>query len=186
MSSEEQTFENQRPDVEGLVRARRLELVERYEERASAAKARPAFDRMLEDARRGRFDVLVVWALDRFGRSMVGNVQAVLELERQGVEVLSVREPWLDTGGPVRSLLLAVFGWIAEQERLRLSERTRAGMERVRRTGKHIGRPPARVDVARARRLQREGLSLPDVARRLGVSASTLKRSLSSAKSRPM
>jgi DNA invertase Pin-like site-specific DNA recombinase len=116
----EQTTENQRPEVEDVIRTRRLELVAEYEEKVSAVKARPQFDKMMRDAHRGAFDVLVVWALDRFGRSMVGNLQAVLELDRRGVQVVSVRESWLDTGGAVRPLLIAIFSWVAEQERSHL------------------------------------------------------------------
>ena len=78
-----------------------------------------------EAARRAGFDALIVWAIDRFGRSMVGNLTDVLELDRLGVQVVSVRESWLDTGSPVRNLLIAIFSWVAEQERTRLVERTR-------------------------------------------------------------
>lgn len=182
VSSEEQTFENQRPDLKRVVRTRGYKLVATYEEQVSAAKARPEYTRMMRDAHRGMFDVLVVWALDRFGRSMVGNMQAVLELDRRGVEVVSVREPWLDTGGAVRPLLIAIFGWIAEQERTRLSERTKAGMDRARRDGVHVGRPVVRVDVRRARALKAEGLPLREVASRLRVSLATLKRALARVK----
>jgi putative DNA-invertase from lambdoid prophage Rac len=109
VSSDRQTVENQRPDVEQLARARGLEVAHVYEAAASAVKHRPRYEAMLKDAKRGKFGVLVVWALDRFGRSMVGNLQDVLELDRIGVQVVSVREPWLDTGGPVRTLLIAIF-----------------------------------------------------------------------------
>jgi DNA invertase Pin-like site-specific DNA recombinase len=95
--------------VEQLADARGLEVVAVYEEQASAAKRRQTYETMLRDAKRGKFSVLVIWALDRFGRSMVGNLQDVLELDRIGVTVVSVRESWLDTGGPVRSLLIAIF-----------------------------------------------------------------------------
>ena len=122
--------------------------------------------------------VLLVWSLDRFGRSMVGNLQAVLELDRIGVQVVSVREPWLDTGGPVRSLLIAIFSWVAEQERLRLIERTKAGLDRARRQGKRIGRPRAPVDVTRALALRREGKSMRETAKLLGVAPATLDRAL--------
>ena len=74
----------------------------------SPAKVRPEYARMMKEARRGAFDVIVVWAIDRFGRSMIGNVSDVLELDRVGVQVVSVRESWLDTGSPVRTLLLAI------------------------------------------------------------------------------
>lgn len=115
----------------GRIRERRP-LVEPviFEEMESAAKARPVLDRMLADVRAGRVQAVAVWALDRLHRSMVGAINAVLELDRLGVRVLSVREGWLDTGGPVRPLLVAIFGWVAEQERTRLIERTKTGLER--------------------------------------------------------
>jgi DNA invertase Pin-like site-specific DNA recombinase len=71
-----------------VVATRRLELVAEYEEMASAAKARLVFDRMMRGAHRGTVDVLAVWALDRFGQSMVGNLQTVLELDRCGVQIV--------------------------------------------------------------------------------------------------
>src|SRR5215212_2247968 len=82
-------------------------------------------------------------ALDRLHRSMTGAINTVLECDRLGVPVLSVREPWLDTSGPVRPLLVAIFGWVAEQERSVLITRTKAGIERARRQGKTLGRPKA-------------------------------------------
>lgn len=166
----------QRPDVLRLVEARGLELVEVYEEQESAAKARPVFARMLDDARRGRFRVLVVWAIDRFGRSMARNVADVLELDRLGVQLVSVRESWMDTSGPVRDLLVAIFSWVAEQERARLGERTRAGLERARARGIALGRPPVRVDLDHANRLHARGLTWGKVALALGVKRSTLDR----------
>lgn len=123
--------------------------------------------------------MLVVWSLDRFGRSMVGNLQAVLELDRSGVEVVSVREPWLDTGGPVRALLIAIFGWVAEQERAQIVERTKAGIERARRKGIRIGRPERAIDMRRAQALRDQGLSFAAVAKWLRVPKATLYRALS-------
>jgi hypothetical protein len=103
---------NQRPEVEHLARARGYKVFTSYEEEASAAKKRPEYERMMKDAKRGAFQVLVIWALDRFGRSMTGNLADVLELDRIGVQVVSVRESWLDTGSPVRTLLIAIFSWV--------------------------------------------------------------------------
>jgi len=167
VSTGEQTLDNQRADIKRLIRARRLRLVASFEEQVSAAKARPEFDAMLDAAHRGEFETVVVWALDRLGRSMVGNLQAVLDLDRCGVKVISVNEPWLDTGGPVRSLLIAIFGWVAEQERIRMGERTKAGLERARRQGVVIGRPRRSIDIRRAESLLDKGHSLREVAKRL-------------------
>ncbi|HMG13310.1 MAG TPA: recombinase family protein [Gemmatimonadaceae bacterium] len=175
-----QSTENQRPDVLRIVEARGLELVDEYVETASAGgnTPRPAFMRMMYEARRGGFSVLVVWALDRFGRSMTKNLAAVLELDRIGIQIVSVREPWLDTGGPVRELLIAIFSWVAEQERSRLVERTKAGLDRARARGVRLGRPERRLDTRAARKLQREGLSMRAIAKRLKVPTTTLHRAL--------
>lgn len=191
VSTGEQSIANQTPELERLAHARGLEVVERYEETASAAKVRPVHARMLDDARRGRFGVLLIWAIDRFGRSMVGNLTDILELDRVGVRVVSVREPWLDTSGPMRNLLLAIFSWVAEQERTRLIERTKAGMEHARvhgtESGKAIGRPRrlARVDVDRAAAMRAEGRSLRHVAMTLKIPRATLQRALAASQKAP-
>jgi hypothetical protein len=91
VSTEKQTSENQVAEVWQLATARGFEPV-LYEEVESAAKVRPVLDRMLADVRAGRVHAVAVWALDRLHRSMVGAIQTVLELDRLGVPVLSVRE----------------------------------------------------------------------------------------------
>ena len=78
VSTDRQETECQRPEVEQLARTRDFEVVKVFEETMSAAKVRPEYAKMMKDARRGAFDVIVVWAIDRFGRSMIGNVSDVL------------------------------------------------------------------------------------------------------------
>lgn len=193
VSTEDQTEENQAPELHQLATRRGWEPVE-YREKGSAAKARPVLDRLMADARAGRLGAVVVWALDRLDRSHLGCMQRVAELDRLGVAVVSVREAWLDTSGPARSLLVSVFAWAAEQERARLIERTRAGLDRARREGRRLGRPRASaLALAAAAAEWREGQTVPaevgpgnrrpsiaDVARRHGVGASTLRRHLTS------
>lgn len=179
VSTEKQTAANQLAEVEALAKARGFEGVVYGETASAAAKKRPEFERMLDDARRGRVQAVIVWALDRLHRSMAGTVRDVTELHRIGVRVLSVREPWLDTEGPTTPLLLAIFGWVAEQERSRLRERTRAGLDRARAEGKQLGRPRApatlvALGVARVR----DGGKVREVAAAVGVSERTLRRAL--------
>lgn len=121
---------------------------------------------------------MLVFALDLLGRSLVGNLQEVLTLDRLGIQVISVREPWLDMGGPIRELLIAIFSWVAQEERRQIACRCRAGQERARREGKHIGRPRAVVDLRRAVELRTEGLSIRKAAEKLGLSPSVLHRAL--------
>lgn len=180
VSSELQTCDTQRHDLHQLAEARRFEVVATFEEVISgAAPSRCEFIRMKSAAHRGEFEVLLVWALDRLGRrGMVEAMQVVTDLDRAGVEVISLREPWLAMKGAARDLLVGVFGWVAEQERAQLSARTKAGIERARRSGKVIGRPRVEVDLDEARLLRSRGLSLRETARRLRVGASTLCRLL--------
>ena len=178
VSGDRQTIENQRSDVEQLAGARGYEMV-LFEESESAAKSRPVFDRMLTDVRTGNIQAVVVWALDRLHRSMQGAINDVLELDRLGVRIVSVREPWLDTAGPVRSLLVGIFGWVAEQERARLIERTKAGLERARREGKRLGRPPcSMIALHAAAEAVRSGTSIRKAAAARGIPESSLRRFL--------
>src|SRR6266568_7294588 len=171
VSTDRQTADNQLAEVTQLAVARGYESVV-YEEVESAAKVRPVLDRMLADVRAGRVQAVAVWALDRLHRSMTGAINTVLELDRLGVPVLSVREGWLEMNGPVRPLLVAIFGWVAEQERTRLIERTKAGVERARRQGKRLGRPPASpILLYAARDLVASGIPVAEAARRKGSPA---------------
>jgi DNA invertase Pin-like site-specific DNA recombinase len=184
VSTGEQHTENQEPDVHQLVAARGFVEVARYVESISTRKRRPDFERMMDDARRGAFEVLVIWSLDRFGRDTIGNLLAVRDLDRLNVQIVSVKEAWLDTTGPTRTLLVAIFSWVAEQERERRSERTKAGLNRVRahgsRSGKPIGRP-RRLDasgLARVRELRAAGRSVRSIAMAVGVPRPTVQRAL--------
>jgi DNA invertase Pin-like site-specific DNA recombinase len=161
-----------------MARARGYEVAV-YEEVESAAKALPVYERMMADARAGRVQAVAVVALDRLHRSMTGAISTVLDLDRIGVPVLSVREGWLDTQGPVRPLLVAIFGWVAEQERATLILRTKAGIARARREGKRLGRPCASpVKVAAAVTYHQDGASMRTAAKRAGIGLGTLRRNL--------
>jgi DNA invertase Pin-like site-specific DNA recombinase len=177
VSTDRQTNEHQRPEVEQLARQRGT-IVATFEERASSKKRRPEYERLLKDARRGKFDVVVIWAIDRLGRSMVGNMQDIAELDRVGVRVVSVKEAWMDTSGPTRPLLIAIASWMAETEHARIVERIHAGLATARRKGTRLGRKPTRVDLDEVARLQGEGLSTRATALKLGLTLSTLQRAI--------
>ncbi len=183
VSTSDQTVENQIEVARGLAVARGYTDCEVYPEVESAAKKRPVYDRMLADVRAGRVGCVCVVALDRLHRSMRGAIDTVLELDRLGVRLLSVREPWLDTSGPIRPLLVAIFGWVAEQEREILISRVNAGIARARKhgtkSGRPMGRPPASpVLVSAAVDLVRSGVSVSEAARRKGLARSSVRRAM--------
>lgn len=111
---------------------------------------RPAFRRLFEDAAKHRFDCVLVWALDRFSREgMRATVFHLQRLEQMGISIRSHTEPSLSTDNELtRDITLGIFATIAAQERRRISERTLAGLQRARMSGKRLGRPAPEVKAA--------------------------------------
>jgi DNA invertase Pin-like site-specific DNA recombinase len=123
--------------------------------------------------------VVVVWALDRFSREgVMQTFEHIKRLKGFGVEFESFTEPHFRTTGSAGELMIAIAAWIAEQERNRISERTKAGMDRARRDGKHVGRPRKVLDRERVRQLHRQGRSTREIGAQLKVSAMTIQRIL--------
>jgi DNA invertase Pin-like site-specific DNA recombinase len=140
---------------------------------------RDAFKELFEDALKRTFDVVLVWALDRFTREGVYETfDHVHRLSLYGVQFESFTEAHFRTTGPAGELMLAIAAWIAKQERLRISERTKAGIARARAQGKHCGRPVRVFRRARAAELRKQGESWRAIARALGVPQTTIRRSL--------
>lgn len=174
VSTDQQHEENQRPDIEELARARGLQITHEYAETVSTRRARPEFRRMMHDAHQGKFKVLLIWSIDRFGRSMIENMVSIVQLDRAGVRVVSCKQPWLDTEGPNRWLLIAVFSWAAENERQDISNRTKAGLARALREGKRLGRRRIHIDARVAEALRTS--SIRKVAQQYKIKRSTLTR----------
>lgn len=186
VSTDEQTTENQRPELERLASGREWKVVRCCNETVSGVKRRPELEGLLELVHRGELDVIAVWKLDRLGRSMPEIVRTVLELDDAGVELVSVRDVWLNTSAPgVRKLLISVFAWFAEQEREVLIERTRAGLDRARAKGVRLGRPRrvAAYELPRLLALRNDdGLSFRAIAARLKIPEPTVRRALKRAR----
>jgi DNA invertase Pin-like site-specific DNA recombinase len=139
VSSDSQDSDNQVPDVEKFVEHHGYEVAEVYRITDSAWKNgggqeyRRTLERILTDAHRGRFKVLVVWAADRICRTGIEDLlKIVRQLRERGCALVSVQEPWLNGTGATTELLLAIAAWVAHQESKRRSERTKAGLARKR------------------------------------------------------
>ncbi len=174
-----QSVEMQLRDLRSLAERRGLEVVREYldEGQSGAKDSRPALDAMLADARRGRFKVLLVWKLDRLGRSLAHLVRLLEEFKASGVELLSFSEG-LDFSTTTGKLLYQVISAFAEFERDCIRERVRAGLRNARAKGKRLGRPRVAVDAARIARLRAAGASWRVVSRELGVSVRSARRSV--------
>lgn len=148
-NDESQDPQNQLDPLRDYAKALGGEVVDEYVDLASGGNGdRKEFLRMLEDAQGRKFDLLLVWALDRLSREGISNTLGYLErLKRNGIALKSLQESWLDTRDDgLGQLLLAIFSWVAQQERRRIVERTKAGLERAKKAGKQLGRPQGAKD----------------------------------------
>jgi DNA invertase Pin-like site-specific DNA recombinase len=137
---------------------------------------RPGLDRMLNDASRRKFDVVMAWSIDRLGRSLIDLLATVQNLEACGVD-LYLDQQSIDTTTPTGKLMFQVTGAFAEFERSMVRQRVRLGLKRAVSQGKHLGRPPITVKLERkAQRALRKGTGILKVAKLVGLGTGTVHR----------
>lgn len=170
-----QSTEMQVRDLRQLADRRGFEVLHEYlDEGFSGAKSsRPALDEMVADAKRGKFRILLVWKLDRLGRSLAHLVRLLEDLRACNVELVSFSEG-LDFTTTTGKLLYQMLSAFAEFERDCIRERVRAGMRNARAKGKAIGRPKANVNNAQIARLRDSGASWREIAKTMGLSIGTV------------
>lgn len=182
VSTDDQDVRNQEPDVLRFCEEKKLQIVKRYTEVQSgrSAKWRHEYQQLLKDAVAKRFDIVVVWKLDRFGRRAKKVLSDVLDLESNvGVRVWSATQNFMNVDGPWRMMLVAALAAVAELEFDNLGERTKAGLERARKEGVRIGRPRlTSPELHAALEKVKSGVTPGQAARLLGVSDATLRRAL--------
>lgn len=181
VSTIDQHCTQQLRELRQYVQARGWTIEGEYVDRgvSGSKDSRPAMDRLLKAAAKRSVDVIVVWKLDRWGRSMPHFVASVQELRRLGVRFIAITQNIdTDEGNPTSKLMLNLLAAFAEFEHELIVERTRAGLARARREGRIGGRRPAVIDRTRAELLAAEGWSTRKIGAELGVSAATVSRFL--------
>jgi DNA invertase Pin-like site-specific DNA recombinase len=175
-----QDTENQLHELREFCKRSNWSIEHEYVDKASGKSAeRPHFKRMFDDASKRKFDLVLFWALDRFSREgVLETLNHLQRLSAWGVNWRSYQEPYLDSCGPFNDVVVSLMATLAKQERLRISERTKAGLQRARRAGIVLGRPRVDVDVKRLRALQDQGSSLRQIAAKTKLSLSTVVRAL--------
>jgi DNA invertase Pin-like site-specific DNA recombinase len=137
--------------------------------------SRPALNRLMADAHSRRFDTVLVWKIDRWGRSLKHLVTSLADLDALGIAFVSLRDN-LDLGTPSGRLMMQLLGAMAEFERALIQERVKAGLRNARAKGKRLGRPRVFVSQQRVEMLRGLGLSWRDIAKELGVGVGTVHR----------
>jgi DNA invertase Pin-like site-specific DNA recombinase len=180
VSTDKQTVENQIHELRQIAERRGWEVVEEYRDAgisgAKGRNSRPGLDQMLRDASKRRFDVVMAWAIDRLGRSLIDLLGSIQTLETCGVD-LYLDQQSIDTTTPAGKLMFQVTGAFAEFERSMIRQRVRAGLKRAVEQGKQLGRP--KISPALEKRIQtqlRANKGILKVARECGVGTGTVQR----------
>jgi DNA invertase Pin-like site-specific DNA recombinase len=176
-----QDHENQLLQLKAFAKTQGWTITQEYVDKASGKRSdREQFQKMFSAASRREFDILLFWSLDRLSRE--GTVETLNHLQRltgYGVDYRSFTEQYLDSTGIFKEAVIGILAAVAKQERVRLSERTIAGLERARKQGRIGGRPKVEDDPMTMHefyKLQKAGLPVRTIAERLGISATTVQK----------
>jgi DNA invertase Pin-like site-specific DNA recombinase len=176
VSTGDQHLETQLLDLREMAEQRGYGVAHEYTDVISGAKSKRAgLDQLMADARRHRFDIVLVAAFDRVARSVRHFLEVLDELSHLNIEFVSLREN-IYTGGPLGRAIVVIVGAIAELEKSLIVERVRAGMRRAKLEGRRIGRAPLDIDRAQVVADRLAGMSLTSVAKKYHVSRATVCR----------
>jgi DNA invertase Pin-like site-specific DNA recombinase len=179
-----QDVENQMVELREFSRRSGWEVSIEYVDKASGKDSlhRPQFLKMLGDADKRKFDLLLFWSLDRLSREgVLATLTHLQRLSQAGVDWRSYQERYFDSCGPFKDAVISIMATLAQQERLRISERTKAGLKRAVREGKTLGRPKVDVNIEKALKLRAAGMGLRGIATQIGCGTMTVSRMLRSA-----
>jgi len=179
VSTTDQSTESQLLDLRRYTRERGWTIFKEYcDNGVSGTKdSRPALNELMNSAKKRRFDMVLVWRFDRFARSTRHLINALEEFKNLGVDFVSYQEN-IDTSSPLGSAIFTIISAVAQLERDIIAERVKAGLRRAREKGKTLGRPKALVDQKQILKLRQQGMSLRAIATDIGVSHTTIKKSL--------
>ncbi len=177
----QQDPEMQLSELREYATRRGLSIHEEYVDQgvSGSKESRPALNRLMSEAQRCRFDAVLVWKIDRFGRSLKHLVNSLADLSAYGIAFISLRDN-LDLSTPSGRLMFQIIGAMAEFERALIQERVSAGLRNAKAKGKRIGRPRQEVDSLRVLKLRTEGLSWRAISEQLKLGLGTVYRAIGS------
>jgi DNA invertase Pin-like site-specific DNA recombinase len=178
-----QDTENQLAQLREFAAKQGWTIFREYVDRETGTRSdREQFQAMFADASKRKFDLLLFWSLDRLSREgVLETLQHLNRLTSSGIGYKSFTEQYFDSCGIFKDAVISILATIAKQERVRLSERTKAGLAIARAKGRQIGRPRLNVQLAEVARLKASGLSLRAIGRELGVSEGSVRRFVAAA-----
>ena len=179
VSTTDQSTDSQLLDLRRYTRERGWTIFKEYCDNgiSGTTESRPALNELMDDAKKRRFDVVLVWRFDRFARSTRHLINALEEFRNLGIDFVSYQEN-IDTSSPLGSAIFTIISAIGQLERDIICERVKMGLRRAKKEGKQLGRPRACIDSEKLHRLHSEGYSHRAIAALLGLSHATVGRVL--------
>jgi DNA invertase Pin-like site-specific DNA recombinase len=179
VSTTDQSVEMQQADLRAFCAQRGFTVYREYCDQgiSGTKERRPALDELMADARKRKFDAVLVWRFDRFARSTKHLITALEELRHLGIEFISYQEN-IDTSSPLGKAMFTIVAAIAELERNIIVERIKGGLRRAKAMGKKIGRPGLQMNTERIVSLKTQGLSIRAIAKQVGASPSYIHKAL--------
>ncbi len=182
VSTTDQSTDSQLLDLRRYVSERGWHTFREYTDNgiSGTKDSRPALNELMNDAKKRKFDVVLVWRFDRFARSTKHLILALEEFRNLGIDFVSYQEN-IDTSSPLGSAIFTIISAVAQLERDIIAERVKAGLRRAKENGKRIGRPEISVDEGEIRRLRAGGRSLREIAQQVGISHTKVAQIIASA-----
>jgi len=187
VSTTDQSTDSQLLDLRKYVSDRGWQIYREFvDEGISGTKdSRPALDQLMDDARKRKFDVVLVWRFDRFARSTRHLINALEEFKNLGIDFVSFQEN-IDTSSPLGSAIFTIISAVAQLERDVIAERVKAGLRRAKESGRKLGRPRVAADADKIAALRAQGRSWREIAEELGISKGTAQRTFYSLPKNPV
>lgn len=179
VSTTDQSVEMQLADLRAYCTQRGFAIYREYSDHgiSGTKERRPELDALMADARKRKFDAVLVWRFDRFARSTKHLITALEELRHLGIEFISYQEN-IDTSSPLGKAMFTIVAAVAELERNIIVERIKGGLRRAKAMGKKIGRPGLQMNIERIMNLKTQGLSIRAIAKQVGASPAYVHKAL--------
>jgi Site-specific recombinases, DNA invertase Pin homologs len=182
VSTKDQSVDMQLNDLERYSKERGIKVFNVYQDNgvSGTKETRPALDELMNDAKKRKFDIVLVWRFDRFARSTKHLVTALYEFRNLGIDFISYQEN-IDTSSPLGEAIFTIISAMSKLERDIIAERVKGGLRKARANGKRLGRPKSEVDTEKVIEYRKQNKSIRQIAKELGLSNNLVFRTLQKA-----
>ncbi len=179
VSTKDQSVDMQLNDLDRYSKERGFKIFKTYKDNgfSGSQESRPALSELMNDAKKRKFDIVLVWRFDRFARSTKYLVTALYEFRNLGIDFISYQEN-IDTSSPLGEAIFTIISAMSKLERDIIAERVKGGLRKAKTNGKRLGRPKSEVDTEKVIEYRKQNKSIRQIAKELNLSKGAVQRTL--------